>query len=334
MTLRRPVVVVALVAVVLAGASAVDIADGQDARPGKVLRIGRLSPLSANADVPNLDAFRKGLRDLGWVEHRNFVIETRFADGNAERLPALAAELVRGRVDLILSGSTPGALAAKRATSEIPIVMVTTGDPVGGGLVASLARPGRNLTGVTALGHGLNAKRLELLKESIPGVSRVAVLANPESPYTPPFLRDRDRIARMLAIELPVLEASAASRLEQAFTAMGRDRAEALMVLTDLMFINHRQRLVELAATARLPAVYPDREFVEVGGLMFYGASLAEMYGRAADYAYKILNGAKPADLPIQQPTRLELVINLRTAKALGVAIPRSVLVRADRLVE
>jgi putative ABC transport system substrate-binding protein len=284
--------------------------------------------------VPNIEAFRKGLRDLGWVEGRNFAIEPRFADGKPERLPELAAQLVREKVDIILVGSTPGTRAAMKATGTIPIVMVTTGDPVGGGLVASLARPGSNVTGVTALAEVLSVKRIELLKVTVPGTSRVAVLANPISPYTEPFLREREAAARALGLQLHVVEAPDPAKLEQAFAAMTRERAGALMVLSDVMFINQRKRIVELAAKNRLPAVYPEREFVRAGGLMFYGASLVDMYAHAAVYVDKILKGTKPADLPVEQPTKLELVINLKTAKALGLTIPPSVLARADQVVQ
>src|SRR5213593_4017002 len=287
----------------------------QDAKPGKTARIGRLSPNSAEADMPGLEAFRKGLRDLGWVEGRDFAIEARFAEGKPERLPELAAQLVRNRVDVILAGSTPGALAAKQATSMIPIVMVTTGDPIEGGIVASLAHPGGNVTGVTALGEVLSVKRLQLLKEAVPGVTRVAA-------------------GRELGVELQVVEAQDPTKLEQAFAAVASQRAGALMVLTDVMFINNRRRIVELAAKSRLPAIYPEREFVGVGGLMFYGASLVDMYNRAAVYADRILKGKKPAELPVEQPTKLELVINLKTAKTLGLAIPPSVLARADQVVQ
>ena len=212
--------------------------------------------------------------------------------------------------------------------------MVTTGDPVGGGLVASLAQPGGNVTGLTALGQALSAKRLELLKEAVPGVARVAVLTSPASPYAGPFLKERENLARALGVRLQVVEAHDPTKFEQAFAEMARERAGALMVFTDVMFITHRRRLVELAAKSRLPAVYPDREFVSAGGLMFYGASLVDLYYHAAVYADKILKGTKPADLPVEQPTKLELVINLKTAKALGLTIPSSVLARADHVVE
>ena len=299
-----------------------------------VVRIGRLSPLSAETDAPNLEGFRRGLRDLGWIEGQHFTIEARFADGRSERLRGLAEELVRQRVDLLLIGSTQGVLAGKEASTTIPIVMVTTGDPVDGKLVASLARPGGNVTGVTALSQVLNAKRLELIKEAVPGIARVAVLTNPSSPYTAPFLREREAIARALGLHITVLEATEPGHLDKAIPMLNAERAAALLVVTDVMFITHRRRIVDLVAKTRMPAVYGEREFVEAGGLMFYGASLADMYRDAAGYAVKILKGAKPADLPIEQPTKLELVVNLKTARALRVTIPQSVLLRSDHVIQ
>jgi putative ABC transport system substrate-binding protein len=331
-TAARPTRSVTAAALLLTALAAPLPADAQGA--GKLVRIGRLSPLSAETDSPNLEAFRKGLRELGWVEGKTFTIEGRFADGRSERLPGLAAELVRRRVDVILTGSNPGALAAKKATATIPIVMVTTGDPVGAGLVTSLARPGGNVTGVTALGQMLNAKRLELIKEAVAGVTRVAVLTNPRSIYTAPFLREKEGMSRSLGLQLPILEARDPGGFEKAFTALTTERAGALMVQTDAMFITHRRRIVELAARSRVPTIYGDREFVDAGGLMFYGATLANLYHDAASYADRILKGARPADLPVEQPTKLELVINLKAAKALGLTIPPSVLGRADHLVE
>ena len=321
--------VLLIVGIALAGLAATTLASAQ--HPA---RIGRLSPLSAEADAPNLEAFRKGLRELGWVEGRTVALETRFADGHADRLRALAADLVGRGVNLILTGSSAGALAAKSVTSTVPIVMVTTGDPVADGIVASLARPGGNVTGVTALGQVLNVKRLELIKEAVPGVTRVAVLVNPVSYYTPGIIRDRQKAAEALGLDVRIVEATGPAGYEKAFAAMEADRIRAVMVQTDPAFITDRRRIVEQAARHRIPAVYGEREFVDAGGLMFYGASLATMYRDAAVYVDKILKGARPADLPVEQPTKLELVINARTAKALGIAIPPAVLVRADQVVE
>jgi len=320
----------------LVGAAALLAASGvAGAQPAaKPVRIGRLSPLSAATEAPFIEAFRRGLADLGWVEGRDYVVVTRLAGGTVERLPELAASLVRERVDVILTGSNPGALAAKRATDSIPVVMVTTGDPVEGGLVASLARPGGNVTGVTALGQALNAKRLETLRQAVPSLRRVAVLTHPGSPYTKSFLAERERTARELGLELPVIEAREPGHLEPSFAAIARERAGAIMVLTDVLFVTHRRTIVELAARHRLPAVYGEREFVEAGGLLFYGASLVDMYRRAAFYVDRILKGTRPADLPVEQPTRLELVINLRTARALSLALPPSFLLRADQVIE
>ena len=306
----------------------------EEAKPARMVRIGRLSPLSVASDTPNLVAFRKGMRDLGWVEGKDFALETRFADGKAERLPELAAQLVRERVDLILVGSTPGTLAAKSATSTIPIVMVTTGDPVQSQLVASLAHPGANVTGVTALAEELSVKRLELLKATVPGATSLAVLANPGSPYNEPFLKERESVAQALGLQLPLVEASDPYTLEQAFAVMVRERVGALMVLTDVMFVDQRRRIVELAAKSRLPAVYPEREFIAAGGLMFYGASLVDMYTHVAAHVDRVLKGTNPADLPVEQPRMLELVINLGAAKALGMRIPPSVLARADQVIQ
>jgi putative ABC transport system substrate-binding protein len=325
-------VVVVLLAFVLLVAP---LATGaQESKAGKVVRIGRLSPLTAEADARNLEAFRQGLRDRGWVEGQHFRVEARFADGRSDRLPSLATELVREGVDVILTGSNPGALAARRATSTIPIIMVTTGDPVAAGIVMSLARPGGNVTGVTALGQVLNAKRLELIKETVPGVLRVAVLINPVSPYTPPLLRERERMSTALGLSLYVAEAREPSAFENAFAALARERVGAVMIQTDALFISHRRRIVALVTKSGLPAVYGEREFVEAGGLMFYGASLADMYRHAATHADKILKGANPADLPVEQPTKFELVVNLKTAKALGLTIPQSVLLRADEVIQ
>jgi putative ABC transport system substrate-binding protein len=318
----------------LALGAAFGIARDAEAQGQKTVRVGRLSPISAETDVANLAAFRGRMRELGWEEGRNFTLIARFADGRATRLPELAAELVRERVDIILAGSSPGVLAAQRATSTIPIVMVTTGDPVADGIVKSLARPGANVTGVTAIGQALNTKRLELIKEAVPGARRIGVIMNPEAFYTPSLLEDRQRAARSLALDLRLFEVREPDNLEAAFAAARTDRMDALLVQTTAFFITHRKRIVELAARSRVPAVYGEREFVDAGGLMFYGAGLGDMYRDAAVYVDKILKGAKPADLPIEQPSKLELVINLKAAKALGITIPPSVMARADRIVE
>jgi putative ABC transport system substrate-binding protein len=301
---------------------------------GKVWRIGRLSPSLRETDAPLLDAFRKGMREFGWIDGQTFTVEDRFAEGRSERLPTLAADLVRQHVDVILAGSVPGALAAKNATATIPVVMVATGDPIGSGLVVNLARPAGNLTGVTGLGQELNAKRLEVLKGAVQRLSRVAVLTNPTSAYTGPFLKEREGLARDLGVRLRVLEVDGPDGLKTAFATMARERAGALMVLTDIMFITHRRTIVELAARHRLPAVYGEREYVNDGGLMCYGANLEEMYRRAAFYVDRILKGVRPADLPIEQPTKFDLVINLKTARALGLTIPPSLLQRADQMIE
>ncbi|HEX9322782.1 MAG TPA: ABC transporter substrate-binding protein [Xanthobacteraceae bacterium] len=301
---------------------------------GSVRQIGLLSPQSVTSAAPLLAALRRGLRDLGWIEGRNIEFAVRYADGVMDRLAELAAELVRQNVDVIVAGSNLGALAAKRATSTIPIVMVTTGDPIAGGLIDSLARPGGNVTGVTAIAQELSAKRLELLKEAVPNIGRVAVLTNPDSPYTALFLKDAGRAAQSVGVELQILEAHSPSEFDAAFTAMGGGSVQALMVLADIMFNTEHARIVELAAKSRLPAVYWERTYVSAGGLMFYGAGLSDMYGHAATHVDKILRGAKPADLPVEQPTKFELVVNLKTAKTIGIEIPQSILLRADEVIE
>lgn len=318
----------------LALGAALGIPPSLEAQGQKTARVGRLSATSAETDAASMAAFRSRMRELGWVEGKNFTLAARYAEGRAARLPELAAEMVRERFDVILAGSSPGALAAKRATGAIPIVMVTTGDPVVDGIVKSLARPDGNVTGVTALGQALNTKRLELIKEAVPGATRVAVLINPASLYTARLLEERERAARALALDVRLYEARDPESFEAAFAAMRAGRVDALMVQTNPLFITHRKRIVELAARNRVPAIYGEREFVHAGGLMFYGASLGDMYREAAVYVDKILKGAKPADLPIEQPAKLELIINLKAAKGLGITIPQSVRARADRVVE
>jgi putative ABC transport system substrate-binding protein len=316
----------------LSGALAFGSATAEQA--GRAVRVGRLSPLSAATDKAMFDGFRAGLHDLGWVEGNNVRFEMRFADGRLDRLPAVADELVRLGVDVIVTGSNPGALAAKRATGEIPIVFVTTGDPIAGGLVPSLRRPGGNLTGVTTLGVELNAKRLELLKEGFGAIARVAVLTNPGSPYTEEFLKLAEQSARVLGLQLQPFEIRDPLALGTAFDHIGAARFDAILVLADILFVTHRQRIVEHAARTRLPAIYPDRAFVDAGGVMFYGAALPDMYRHAATHVDRILKGAKPADLPVEQPTKFRLVVNLKAAKAMGLTVQVSLLLRADELIE
>jgi putative ABC transport system substrate-binding protein len=300
----------------------------------KTARIGYVSLRSG--PEPHDEAFRQGLRELGYVEGQNISVEYRWADWKPDRIPALAEELVRLKVDVIVSagGGTVTVLAVKKATKTIPVVFVTGGDPVSTGLVASLARPGGNLTGVSFLTSELNAKRLELLKAAVPGVSRVAVLANPVNPGTAGWLKELEGAARALKVKLQVLEARDPQAIDGAFAAMKRERAGALLVRNDPMFFAQRERIVSLAAKSRLPGIFEWREFAEAGGLLSYGTSVADMYRRLASYVDKILKGAKPADLPVEQPTRFELVINAKTAKALGLTIPPSFVLRADHVIQ
>jgi putative ABC transport system substrate-binding protein len=307
------------------------------AQAAKNARIGYLAiNLAAN---PHLhEAFRQGLRDLSYVEGRNVVIEYRDAEGKVERLPALAAELVALKVDVIVvGGSTVAALAAKQATRTLPIVFASAGDPVGSGLVTSLARPGGNVTGLSNLTSELVGKRLELVTQAVPGVSQVAVLRLPGAlgeRTAKDMLTGADVAARALGVRLQFVEARGPDDFDRAFSDMTRARAGALTVLPSNMFLREHRRLVDLAAKNRLPAVYFSRDFVDAGGLMSYGANGPDLYRRAATSVDKILKGAKPADLPVEQPTKFELMINLKTAKALGLTIPPSLLGRADQVIE
>jgi len=303
----------------------------------KVARIGYLANNPATSPYLR-ETFLQGLRDLGYVEGRNLVIEYREAEGKADRLPALAAELVALKVDVILAaGSTLTARVAKEATTTIPIVFAAVGDPVGSGLVTSLARPGGNVTGLSSFGAELVGKRLELLKQAVPGVDRVAVLWFPGAlgeRTDKDMLREAEAAARALAVRLQVVEARGPADFDRAFSDMTRARAGVLTVLPANMFLREHKRLVDLAAKNRLPAVYTSREFVDAGGLMSYGANQPDLFRRAATYVDKILKGAKPGDLPVEQPTKFELIINLKTAKDLGLTIPQSVLARADEVIQ
>jgi len=306
----------------------------QAQQPKKVPRIGVLWLYSPAIASPFAEAFRQGLRELGYVEGKSIVIEYRHAEGKYDRLPSLAAELVRLNVDIIVTASTQAAQAGQQATRSIPIVMTVVSDPVESGLVGSLARPGGNVTGLSLMHPELSGKRLELLKEVIPKLSRVAVLSNLSNPIIPPLLRETEAAARAVGVQLQVVEVRGPIELDSAFGAMTRDRAGALVVLPDGTFQNERRRIAALAAKGRLPTMYAWREAVDDGGLMAYGASVPDILRRAATYVDKILKGTKPADLPVEQPLKFELVINLKTAKQIGLTIPQSVLYRADKVIK
>jgi putative tryptophan/tyrosine transport system substrate-binding protein len=299
----------------------------------KVPRVGVLWLYSPAIASPFAEAFRQGLRELGYVEGKSIVIEYRHAEGKYDRLPSLAAELVRLNVDIIVTASTQAAQAGQQATRSIPIVMTVVSDPVESGLVGSLARPGGNVTGLSLMHPELSGKRLELLKEVIPKLSRVAVLSNLSNPIIPPLLRETEAAARAVGVQLQVVEVRGPIELDSAFGAMTRDRAGALVVLPDGTFQNERRRIAALAAKGRLPTMYAWREAVDDGGLMAYGASVPDILRRAATYVDKILKGTKPADLPVEQPLKFELVINLKTAKQIGLTVPQSVLYRADKVI-
>jgi putative ABC transport system substrate-binding protein len=302
----------------------------------RVYRIGLVSPLSRVPEPIQLHAFRERIRELGYVEGKNVIIEARFAEGRNEHLPELVAELLRMKVDVLLVGSTPGALAAKRATTTVPIVFAGVTDPISAGIVSSLAHPGGNITGVAAGagGVGFAGKWVELLKEAVPGVSHIAVLSNPASPASVPFVPEIQLAARTLNVKLDVLDAGNPTDLDKVFAAIGASGANGIIVPGDPFFVVTRAKIAQFAASKRLPAVHFSKLFTESGGLMSYGASLEESWRRAATHVDKILKGTKPADLPIEQPTKFELVINLKAANALGLTIPGSLLLRADQVIK
>ncbi len=279
------------------------------------------------------EAFRQGLRDAGYVEGRDVVIEWRSANGVSARVPALATDLVQRKVDVIVADTTLATQAVMHATSSIPIVMALVADPVGSGLVASLAHPGGNVTGLSIMLAELSAKRLQLLKEAIPRMARVAVLWNPDTPYHPKAVEDLKAVAPSLAIELSFVGLRTPEQIDPAFSAVGRAQAQALYVLDAPLFFTHRTTILKLASKARLPVISGERPFADGGGLMSYGANYADQMHRSAEYIDKILKGAKPGDLPIEQPTRYVLVVNLNTAKALGLTIPQSILLQADAVI-
>jgi putative ABC transport system substrate-binding protein len=300
--------------------------------PAPVPRLGLLLPGSAAGYASRLEAFRHGLRDLGYVEGRTITLESRFADGQAARLPALAEELVRLPVDILVVDGTIAIRPAQHATTTVPIVMVAA-DPVGAGLVASLAHPGGNSTGLSIMIPDLSGKRLEMLKETVPHLSRVAALWHRDAPVDA-YLKETQAAAQALGLQLQALAVRGPAEFDQAFAAMTRAHAEALVLIPSALFFSHRTRLAALAVQHRLPAMFLEQEFVEAGGLMAYGPSLTDLSRRAATYVHKILQGAKPADLPVEQPTKFELVINLKTARALGITMPPSLLLLADEVIQ
>jgi putative ABC transport system substrate-binding protein len=296
--------------------------------------IGYLGNISLSAGAPYLAAFHQGLREAGYVEGQNLAIEYRWAEGSYDRLPALAADLVARKVDVIVASATPGITAVKGATSTIPIIFLGGGDLVAAGLVASLARPGGNLTGISIFSRELNPKRLDLLSELVPKAKVIALLVNPSSAGAEPTIRDVQEAARAKGVQLDILKAGGESEIDAAFVTLMQRHAGAVVVGSDPFFNSRREQLVALAARHAVPAIYEWREFSEIGGLIAYGPSLTDTWRQVGIYVGRILTGAKPADLPIQQPTKFELVVNLTTAKTLGLTIPPSILARADEVIE
>jgi putative tryptophan/tyrosine transport system substrate-binding protein len=302
-------------------------------QPKKIPRIGYLSVLSPSSDAARIEAFRQGLHELGYVDGQSMTIESRYAEGQLARLPDLAVQLVRLKVDVIVAGGSTAIRAAKNATKLIPIVMAHGSDPVALGYVASLARPGGNITGLTHLAPELGGKRLELLKNIIPQLTRVAILTDPGTGGHAPQMKELEVAAPALGLQLQAVEVRAPNELENAFSAMMTGRAGALIGLQQPTLDRLRGRIVDLAAKHRLPAMYPNSEYVETGGLMCYAADIIAMFRRSAVYADKILKGAKPAELPVEQPTKFEFVINLKAAKRIGLTVPPNVLARADKVI-
>jgi putative ABC transport system substrate-binding protein len=303
-------------------------------RPKSVSTIGYLSVLSPSSDSTRIEAFRQGLRELGYVEGQSFAIESRYAEGKLKRLPDLAGELVRLKVDVIIVGGSTATRAAKNVTKLVPIVMAHGSDPVELGFVASLARPGGNITGLTHLAPELGGKRLELLKDIVAQLSRVAVLTDPRTGGHGPQIKELEVAAPALGLQLRPMEVRAPNELESAFSSMIAWRAGAFIGLQQPTLDRLRERIVDIAAKNRLPAMYPNSEYVETGGLMSYSADIVAMFRRTATYVDKILKGAKPTDLPVEQPTKFELLINLKTAKQIGLTIPPNVLARADKVMK
>jgi putative ABC transport system substrate-binding protein len=323
---------VGLIAIVVAFAMCGAVVEAQ--QPKKVPRIGYLTTVSLSAISARIEAFRQGLRELGYIEGENIVIERRFAEGKLDRLPELAAELVRLKIDIIVTTGPGPTRAAKEATSMIPIVMAQDPDPVGSGFVASLARPGGNITGLSTLAPEISGKRLELLKETVPKLSRVGVFGTSTSPGNAQSLKETELAAGAFGVKLQYLDVLGPKDIETAFRAAGKGRADAVLILGGAVFVSQRTQVTDLAVKSRLPAIYWRSDFVEAGGLMTYGVSFTDLDRRAATYVDKILKGAKPADLAVEQPTKFELVINLKAAKQIGLTIPPNVLARADKVIK
>jgi putative ABC transport system substrate-binding protein len=319
-----------LILVLLVGC--VGMAEAQ--QKGKVPRIGFLGNSTAVLEENLIGPFREGLHDLGYVEGKNIVIEWRWAEGKYERFPSLIAELIATKVDLIVTAGTPATIALKKATTTLPLVMIAVGDPVGSGLIASLAHPGGNLTGLTSISPELDGKRLELLREVVPKISHVAVLWNPTSPLQVAGEKETQAAAHAMKIKVLSLGVQAEEQFDNAFATILRERPGALLVLADRLFLHHRARIMDFATKHHLPGVHAYVELVEVGGLMSYGPSYAGMHRRAAYFVDRILKGTKPADLPVEAPAKFELVVNLKAAKQIGVNSPPSVLYRADRVIK
>jgi ABC-type uncharacterized transport system substrate-binding protein len=307
------------------------VADAQ--QPKKVPRLGYLTATSRSVNPGRVAAFREGLRELGYVEPNTITIEWRFAEGKPDRLPSLAAELVHLNIDLLVSGGSTATRAAKAATSAIPIVMCQDNDPVGNGFVVSLARPGGNITGLATLRSELSGKRLELLQEILPRLSRVAVIGSSSNPGNAQSLKETELAAAALAVQLRYLDVISPKDIETVFQHAAQEHADAVLVLASPVLNSHRSEVAELAAKNRIPAIYDRRDFSEAGGLVSYGTSVVDLDRRAAAYVDKILKGAKPAEIPVEQPTKFELVINLKTAKQMGWMIPQRVLARADKVI-
>ena len=333
MPVRTSLRAFAIAALLLAVATVGPPADAQQA--SKTAKIGILSATTPAALAPSVEAFKQGLRELGWVEGKSFVLEVRYGEGKVERLSELARELVALKMDVIVTPADLSIAAIKRETQTIPIVMALSSDPVGAGFVASLARPGGNITGLSNISPELSGKRVELLREAVPGLSRLALLWNPEVRGAVLDYKEAASAARSLRVEVQSVEVSRAEDLDRAFSTITSWRAQALMLpgINPVGFAN-RAQIVSFAQRNRLPSMFPTKEYVDSGGLMSYGPSLVDLLRRAAGYVDKILKGAKPADLPVQQPTKFELVINLKTAKALGLTLPQSLLRRADDVIQ